>query len=415
MHRVLVPKKFVFKDRDVFDFEAALTLFDWTIHNEKVVIDFSNCRTASYQTLSLLVLYIWSLRTKGCPVSLHFGRESTVNEMWKRMGASGWSRVLNENKNFRGHSYEPLIAVRSQQDFELALNKAEDYTKVFDVEYEKTVRYVISELLYNTLEHGQFWFGTRRCPSIIQFTWHRRRNELLFLVGDLGIGIKKHLEQTYPSFETDAEAIRYSIRPQVSGTFGSPSSYNGKNNAGVGLYLSSNIIRRLKAEMFIVSGHGLLHISPKNIADKTLKSSWLGTFVLTNLKFARRPGVSLHQMMSELRESALREVSSARASEPESRLSLLIENYFGSYAENKEGAIRIRDTKIIPALETGKSVLLDFANVLSAPHSFLNALLATPIRTLGMEAYKRIRITNALSEIRETIDFIFDENTTRRS
>lgn len=101
--------------------------------------------------------------------------------------------------------------------------------------------------------------------------------------------------------------------------------------------------------------------------------------------------------------------------EHEPHIGLLVENYFGSYAENKEEAIRIRDTEIIPALEAGKSLLLDFANVISAPHGCLNALLATPIRTLGMDAYKRIRITNALSEIRETIDFIFDENTTRRS
>ena len=71
----------------------------------------------------------------------------------------------------------------------------------------------------------------------------------------------------------------------------------------------------------------------------------------------------------------------------------------------------MRDTKIIPALEAGKFVLLDFADVISAPHGFLNALLAAPIRALGMNAYKRIRITNAAPEIRETIDFIFDQNT----
>ena len=306
-----------------------------------------------------------------------------------------------------------MIALRTQKDFGLALTKAEQYAKGFDVEYEKTLRYVISELLYNTLEHGQHWFNghKHRCPSIIQFTWYETRNELSFIVADLGIGIKRHLEQAYPAFENDSEALRAAIRPQTSGTFGSQSAYSGKNNAGVGLYISSSIIKRLRAEMFIVSGHGLLHITPRDITDHTLESEWPGTFVLINLRLGGKFKTSLHQMMSEFREAASRELSSSVTSEHASRYSLSLANYFGSFAENKEGAIRIRDEKIVPALKSGQSVLLDFANVVSAPHSFLSALLATPVKMLGMTAYKRIRVTNAVPEIRETIDYILDENT----
>ncbi|WP_222860938.1 hypothetical protein [Vibrio cholerae] len=49
--------------------------------------------------------------------------------------------------------------------------------------------------------------------------------------------------------------------------------------------------------------------------------------------------------------------------------------------------------------------------MISAPHSFLSALLASPIKSLGMVSFKRIKIINASPEIRETIDFIFDDNT----
>ena len=72
----------------------------------------------------------------------------------------------------------------------------------------------------------------------------------------------------------------------------------------------------------------------------------------------------------------------------------------------------MRDRRLLPAIAQGKTLLLDFEEVISAPHSFLNALLASPIRQLGMAAYKRIKVINALPEIRETIDFILDENTT---
>jgi len=94
------------------------------------------------------------------------------------------------------------------------------------------------------------------------------------------------------------------------------------------------------------------------------------------------------------------------------RLYLLIHNIFGKYAEDKQAAIRYRDNKLIPALNDGRSVLIDFENVLSSPHSFLSALLATPVQTLEMAAYKRIKIINASAEIRETIDLIFDKETT---
>jgi hypothetical protein len=74
-------------------------------------------------------------------------------------------------------------------------------------------------------------------------------------------------------------------------------------------------------------------------------------------------------------------------------------------------AIKIREDKLLPAIEENTSITLDFEEIISAPHSLLNALLATPIQRLGMSAYKKIKILNASPEIRETIDFIFDENT----
>lgn len=66
---------------------------------------------------------------------------------------------------------------------------------------------------------------------------------------------------------------------------------------------------------------------------------------------------------------------------------------------------------LLPEVESGKKVLLDFEGVVSSPHSFLNALLATPIKRLGMSSFKRIKVINAKPDIRETIDFILEDNT----
>ncbi|MGV8691542.1 STAS-like domain-containing protein, partial [Pseudomonas aeruginosa] len=66
---------------------------------------------------------------------------------------------------------------------------------------------------------------------------------------------------------------------------------------------------------------------------------------------------------------------------------------------------------IFPALDEEKQIVIDFEGVISSPHSFLSALLASPIKSIGMNAYKKIKILNATPDIRETIDFILDDNT----
>ncbi len=418
MATLTLPPHLSFKQRDLLDFDAPLSWFDWSIKDTNVIVDLRDCGSANYQTLALLVLYVWHLRANGCDVRFIDNNDSkSASAMWRMMGARGWSQVLFESgQNFRGHRYKPLIAVRDQGDFGKALSRVEEYTHGFDVEYEKTLRYIVSELLYNTLEHGQCRLSSRgkaiHVPSIIQFTWYKKRDEIALIIADIGVGIKAHLEQAYPTFETAAEAIRYAIKPNVSGTFGRRSEYGNKNNAGVGLFLSTSIAQRLQANMFIVSGNGLLHISPRDITSRSLKCAWPGTFAYFTLGLKRsKLRVSLHSMMAELRESARSEMKSADDTDEMRKFVVGIENFFGRYAENKSEAINYRDRHLIVAIDSGKEILLDFRNVVSSTHSFLSALLATPVQKLGIQAYKRIRVIGASADIRETIDYIMDENT----
>lgn len=414
-----LPHTFSFRNHALYDFEPVLDWFDWGASDQKINLDLRQCNNANYQALALLVLYTWYLKANGSSIDIDYDifSDRSASRMWSLMGARGWSQVLyQEGQNFNGHPFKPLLAIRNESDFRTALTRSEEYTRGFNVEYEKTLHYVVSELLYNTLEHGRARFSSKgrvlRCPSVIQFTWYRNRDDLSFIIADLGVGIKRHLENAYPPFEDDVAAIRHAIKPQVSGTFTKSQAYGAKNNAGVGLYLSTNIVQRLHAEMFIVSGSGLLHISPRDITGKGLSSRWPGTFVLVTIKLRRQPmDLSLQGMLAEFRESARREISTSEVQEFVSSFPVSVYNYFGRYAENKEEAIRFRDQYLVPEIRRGKSVLLDFSNVVSSPHSFLSALLATPVRILGMQAYKLIKITNAPSEIRETIDYILDENT----
>lgn len=415
---ISVPDRFSFMEHGTYDFDTFNRFFDWTLEDKKVKIDLTSCHNANYQALSLLVLYAWKLKSQRCTVSfIESDSKVGASEMYRNLGARGAFNVLMEPKsNFKGNQYKPLFALRDSNDFKKVIESAQTYTDEFNVEFTKTLRYVLSELLYNTLEHGQNHYeykGTyHRLPSLCQFSWFKNKKEVSFIIADTGIGIKEHLEQAYPGQASHEEAIIKAMKPQVSGTFGRNDPYKDKNNAGIGLFLSTNIVRRLNADMHIVSGNGLVHISPRDITNRRLEAFWPGTFVLVTIKVDKDDSSqTLDQMLRGFREEALAEQKRADGSEAIDSFYVNIANYFGFYAEDKEAAIRFRNERIFPAIEQGKKIQLDFSGVESSPHSFLSALLASPIKSLGMKSFKIFRVLNATPDIRETVDFIMDENT----
>ena len=416
--KIKLPNHFIFKNHGFYDFEPVLSFFDWSIRNSQVEIDFTECITANYQALTLVVLYCYKLKQQGCRISFKLSDKlkGGASEIWRAMGALGLFHVSTDHKtNFRHSTNKPLVAIRNSADFKKAIEMAENYTDQFNVEYMDTLRHILSELLYNTLEHGISFFTYRNqrlpTPSLIQFTWYQKRNEIHFIVADVGVGIKAHLSQAYPGIESDVDAIKLAIKPQVSGTFSQTNPYQVKNNAGVGLYISTNIIKRLSADMHIMSGNGLLHISPRDVTSRELAYSWPGTVILVSIKLSNDLNFSLETMMQEFRESARQELERVKDREISNTFYVDVENYFGPYAEDKHAAINFRDTKLLPEIKLGKKIVIDFTRVKQSPHSFLSALLATPIKGLGINAFKKIKIVNANSNIRGIIDYIFDENT----
>lgn len=415
---ITLPNELTFNRAGTKHFDQVLNALNWDLNNIPVEIDLSKCRSANYQSMALLVLYCWKLKQQNCTISFKTDHQSDQNgsRVWQLMGAHGLFAVSTDPKvNFKSNKHKPLFAIRNSEDFKTALDEADQFTRTFGVEYQKTLRYVLSELLYNVLEHGKsdfFWKGHRfPTPSILQYTWYEKVNELHFIIGDIGVGVKRHLEQTYPGLASDEEALRLAIQPEISGTFGRQDPYSNRNNAGMGLFLSSNIVRRLRADMYIVSGNGVIHISPTDTTSKTLETSWPGTFALITVRLDRGTEFALDSMMNEFREQARSEVKARTSANEENRHYLSIYNYFGRNADDKQAAISYRDRHLLPAIAEGKSVVIDFNEVSASTHSFLNALLASPIRRMGLQAFKKIRIVNASSEIRETIDYVLDDNT----
>lgn len=57
-----LPKTFSFIQNGITEFDSILSLFKWNYSNTKIIIDGTQCKHASYQTLTLLILYLWKLK-----------------------------------------------------------------------------------------------------------------------------------------------------------------------------------------------------------------------------------------------------------------------------------------------------------------------------------------------------------------
>ena len=80
----------------------------------------------------------------------------------------------------------------------------------------------------------------------------------------------------------------------------------------------------------------------------------------------------------------------------------------GSFAENKDKAREIRLEQIIPALEKGKSVILDFANIGGVTQSFIHALVSDLVRHYGNEIFDRVLFKNCAENVQKIINIVAD-------
>ncbi len=80
----------------------------------------------------------------------------------------------------------------------------------------------------------------------------------------------------------------------------------------------------------------------------------------------------------------------------------------GSFAENKDKARDIRVGEIIPTLEKGENLILDFENVESITQSFAHALISDLIRNYGIDVLDRINFAKCNETVTKVIEIVVD-------
>lgn len=87
-------------------------------------------------------------------------------------------------------------------------------------------------------------------------------------------------------------------------------------------------------------------------------------------------------------------------------MEIKLHKYTGSFAENKDVAKDIRIHQIIPSLEEGKKVIINFNKINSATQSFIHALISDIIRKKGVNVLKEIYFKNCNLKVQKMIEIV---------
>jgi hypothetical protein len=79
-----------------------------------------------------------------------------------------------------------------------------------------------------------------------------------------------------------------------------------------------------------------------------------------------------------------------------------------NFAENKDRARDIRIKEIIPVLEKGEDLILDFKDVDEVTQSFAHALISDLIRNYGIDVLDRISFANCNKTVSKIIEIVVD-------
>lgn len=80
----------------------------------------------------------------------------------------------------------------------------------------------------------------------------------------------------------------------------------------------------------------------------------------------------------------------------------------GSFAENKDIAADIRIHQLMPAMEKGEGIILDFEKIEGATQSFIHALISDLIRKFGNEVFDKIQFKSCNETVKGIVTIVSD-------
>ncbi|NOZ80277.1 MAG: sensor histidine kinase [DPANN group archaeon] len=121
--------------------------------------------------------------------------------------------------------------------------------------HAEPLRYIISELARNVLEHADSEKGAIICAQ-----YYKKSNTIRIGIADTGVGIRKTINNAYDA-KTDLDAIRLALTPGITGTtrMGGGTEFN----VGAGLFFIRSIAEANRDFFMIYSGDAFYKLLKK--------------------------------------------------------------------------------------------------------------------------------------------------------
>jgi len=181
-----------------------------------------------------------------------------------RMGLFNFLRV-NQNSNISEHEsagrFIPLKQIKNSKELTTFLT---DMIPLLHLPQKpaESIRYVVSELVRNVLEHSESRNGAILCAQ-----YFKKSNTIRIGIVDTGVGIKQTINQSHRA-TTDLEAIRLALTPGITGT--TRREGGTEQNAGAGLFFIKSIAYVNRNFFMLYSGNALYKLLMRNPKNKRL-------------------------------------------------------------------------------------------------------------------------------------------------
>jgi hypothetical protein len=229
-----------------------------------VVLDASDLRGLHPLLAVRLALWIDRLKASGTRIAITEPRDDSTRRLFRAFnlgkGVAGVAGALAED--------DPEVIIRPTRLVELtevdllADTMVQPLVDHFDdaAVVRDAVLMAISELCQNAVEHGASPAGCVVAASRGEFDGIRK---IMLGVGDLGVGIPKHIRRAHPEFVLDEHAIGQALKEGVSGTRRTDRGF------GFSWVLKETLSSAAtSAEMLIRSGQGTFR---REIVDARIK------------------------------------------------------------------------------------------------------------------------------------------------
>lgn len=280
---------------------------------------------------------------------------------------------------------------------------------------ERTLYYVLNELLRNVVQHSQDPLGGIVGAQINRGGRNAARPFIQVAVADAGIGIFESLRSRHAKLTDPRESLDKALWPHFSSAFDEGET-GSANNAGMGLFFIAELTKLVGGRLVVASkGATLVLQGDENFSDPHGKLSFLESglgFPGTLVAFEMPADEEQHYdaMIETIRERA-RERTPRRAAHrwlkyvdaPPPEVQRFIVRL--TRVEDADAARAFAEKELVPRFSAHQPVTLDFEGIPVCTQSYVHALLYFPLR-LAWAMKTPIYILNAKPAVRSTLELL---------